>query len=195
MEEKEIQLININPTDVIREYETKLQDPNLPLIKRKTYETYLKNYRLRVMNMQEKQDTILQEYSEKQVTNEQPKKQTLTPKKIMIAAAFTTLVATTTFTGFKIYNRYQRLNTLNSYDKIYTAYEIESGDTLYSIAQKLYEKYPEEVKQYLTVEDLVSEIQHINHITNIDLIKYGTNIHVPNKYIPKEGLEENTKNK
>lgn len=195
MEEKEIQLISINPTDVIREYEVKLQNPNLPLIKRKTYETYLKNYRLRVMNMQEKQDTILQEYSEKQVTNEQPKKQTLTPKKIMITAAFTALVATTTFTGFKIYNRYQRLNTLNSYDKIYTAYEIESGDTLYSIAQKLYEKYPEEVKQYLTVEDLVSEIQHINHITNIDLIKYGTNIHVPNKYIPKEGLEENTKNK
>ena len=195
MEEKEIQLISINPTDVIREYEVKLQNPNLPLIKRKTYETYLKNYRLRVMNMQEKQDTILQEYSEKQVTNEQPKKQTLTPKKIMITAAFTALVATTTFTGFKIYNRYQRLNTLNSYDKIYTAYEIESGDTLYSIAQKLYEKYPEEVKQYLTVEDLVSEIQHINHITNIDLIKYGTNIDVPNKYIPKEGLEENTKNK
>lgn len=195
MEEKEIQLISINPTDVIREYETKLQDPNLPLIKRKTYETYLKNYRLRVMNMQEKQDTILQEYSEKQVTNEQPKKQTLTPKKIMIAAAFTALVATTTFTGFKIYNRYQRSNTLNSYDKIYTAYEIESGDTLYSIAKKLYEKYPEEVKHYLTVDDLVSEIQHINHITNIDLIKYGTNIHVPNKYIPKEGLEENTKNK
>lgn len=195
MEEKEIQLISINPTDVIREYEVKLQNPNLPLIKRKTYETYLKNYRLRVMNMQEKQDTILQEYSEKQVTNEQPKKQTLTPKKIMITAAFTALVATTTFTGFKIYNRYQRLNTLNSYDKIYTAYEIESGDTLYSIAKKLYEKYPEEVKHYLTVDDLVSEIQHINHITNIDLIKYGTNIHVPNKYIPKEGLEENTKNK
>lgn len=195
MEEKEIQLISINPTDVIREYEVKLQNPNLSLIKRKTYETYLKNYRLRVMNMQEKQDTILQEYSEKQVTNEQPKKQTLTPKKIMITAAFTALVATTTFTGFKIYNRYQRSNTLNSYDKIYTAYEIESGDTLYSIAQKLYEKYPEEVKQYLTVEDLVSEIQHINHITNIDLIKYGTNIDVPNKYIPKEGLEENTKNK
>lgn len=195
MEEKEIQLISINPTDVIREYEVKLQNPNLPLIKRKTYETYLKNYRLRVMNMQEKQDTILQEYSEKQVTNEQPKKQTLTPKKIMITAAFTALVATTTFTGFKIYNRYQRSNTLNSYDKIYTAYEIESGDTLYSIAKKLYEKYPEEVKHYLTVDDLVSEIQHINHITNIDLIKYGTNIHVPNKYIPKEGLEENTKNK
>lgn len=200
MEEKEIQLININPTDVIREYETKLQDPNLPLIKRKTYETYLKNYELRNMNMQEKQDLIIKENKEKQdvVSKEQlkkKKKQTLTPKKIMIAAAFTTLVATTTFTGFKIYNRYQRLNTLNSYDKIYTAYEIESGDTLYSIAQKLYEKYPEEVKQYLTVDDLVSEIQHINHITNMDLIKYGTNIHVPNKYIPKEGLEENTKNK
>ena len=193
MEEKEIQLISINPTDVIREYEVKLQNPNLPLIKRKTYETYLKNYRLRVMNMQEKQDTILQEYSEKQVTNEQPKKQTITPKKIMITAAFTALVATTTFTGFKIYNRYQRSNTLNSYDKIYTAYEIESGDTLYSIAKKLYEKYPEEVKHYLTVDDLVSEIQHINHITNIDLIKYGTNIHVPNKYIPKEGLEEKLK--
>lgn len=188
--EKEIQVININPKDVVEYYKEKLKDPNLSLVKRKTYETYLKNYELRNMNIQEKQSAILKENQKKQ-----QKKQILTPKKIMITAAFTTLVATTTFTGFKIYNRYQRLNTLNSYDKIYTAYEIESGDTLYSIAQKLYEKYPEEVKQYLTVEDLVSEIQHINHITNIDLIKYGTNIHVPNKYIPKERLEENTKNK
>mgnify|MGYP000007186352 FL=1 len=104
MEEKEIQLININPTDVIREYEKKLQDPNLPLIKRKTYETYLKNYELRNMNMQEKQDVILKENKEIQdvVSKEQlkkKKKQTLTPKKIMITAAFTALVATTTFTG------------------------------------------------------------------------------------------------
>ena len=197
MEEKEIQLININPTDVIREYETKLQDPNLPFIKRKTYETYLKNYELRNMNMQEKQDVILKENSKKQdvVSKEQPKKQTLTPKKIMIAAAFTALVATTGFTGFKIQNRIERREVFGTYNQQYKYYEIQPGDTLYSIANNVYEGYPEDIKKYRTVQDVVNEIQRSNHIINEDYIKYGTKIVVLDKYIPKEEVVENTKNK
>lgn len=199
MKEKEIQVINLTPWDIIVEYEEKLKDPNLSLAKRKTYETYLKNYRLRVMNMQEKQDAILQDYSEKQVTKEQPKKQqkkqTLTPKKIMIAAAFTALVATTGFTGFKIQNRIERREVFGTYNQQYKYYEIQPGDTLYSIANNVYEGYPEDIKKLRTVQDVVNEIQRSNHIINVDFIKYGTKIVVLDKYIPKEEVVENTKNK
>ena len=183
--EKEIQIININPSDVAKEYKEKLKDPNLSLIKRKTYETYLKNYELRNMNMEEKQDAILKENLKKQ-----QKKKTLTPKKIMITAAFTTLVATTTFTGFKIYKHYERLNILNNYNKQYISYQIEYGDTLSNIASKYYSQYPEDVKKHLELNQLIEEIKQVNHLTDENKIQAGKSIIIPSKYENRIQTEE-----
>lgn len=187
MENKEIQLININPYDVAKEYRKMLENPDLPLIKRRTYETYLKNYKLRNMNMQEKQDSILKEHPKKQ-----QKKQNLTPKKIIITAAFTALVATTGFTGFKVYQRNERIKVLNSYNRLYPVYEIKYGDTLTSIASSYYETFPEEVKQYLSLSQLIDEIKHCNHIKDIDYIKSGNNIIIPS-YGAKASSSYNSK--
>lgn len=181
MEEKEIQVININPDAVIKEYKEKLKDPNLSLINRKRYETYLKNYKLRSMNIQEKQDVILKDQS-KEGHKKQQKKQTLTPKKIIITVAFTTIVATTGFNGFKLYQNHQRVAFLNSYNKEYTRYQVKYGDTLSEIVENYYKEYPEEIKEKLSVNQLANEIKQINKIKDIDEIKYGTYLVIPNKY-------------
>ena len=172
---EQLETINIHPNEVVKQYKELLKNPDIPLMQRKQYETYIQNYELRQKSVQEQKKII------------QNKKKTLTPQRIVIAASFAALVATGTL---KLYNNAMEKATFQQYDKMYTNYEIKYGDTLTSIANKYYEQYPDDVKEYLDLNELIKEIININHIENSNNIKEGTHLIIPNEYKSKVTIGE-----
>lgn len=174
---EQLETINIHPVEVVKQYKELLKNTNLSLMQRKQYETYIQNYELRQKSIQE----------QRKIINSKNKKKTLTPQRIVIAASFAALVATGTF---KLYNNAMEKATFQQYDKMYTNYEIKYGDTLTSIANKYYEQYPDDVKEYLDLNELIKEIININHIENSNSIKEGTHLIIPNEYKSKVTIGE-----
>ena len=175
---EKLETINIHPDEVVKQYKELLKNSNLPLMQRKQYETYIQNYEFHKKPVQEQKKLI-----GSKVTN----KKTLTPQRIVISAAFAALVATGTL---KLYNNAMEKATFQGYDKIYTNYEVKYGDSLSTIASNYYEQYPDDIKEYLDLNELVKEIISINHIKNPDNIKEGTKIIIPNEYRSKTTIAE-----
>lgn len=79
----------------------------------------------------------------------------------------------------------------NDYSKVFKSFQIQPGDTLTSIANRIMDEYPDTAYFY-TKESLIKEVAKINGLgTNVDDIKSGEYIIVP-YYMPNVVLTEET---
>lgn len=193
MAQKEIEVMNFMKEKCyvdIEEMQQKLEDPNLPAIERRRLEAYLKNFQIRVMPSIEKKQSIIAP-----VSYVRDKKNTESRKKhatnIKIKAGIVLLLAATAVGGIKLQHdaKEKRIETLRSYDKTFSMVDINYGDTLTSIAEAVYQTYPQDVKNYITLQNLIDEIMYSNHLMDEDKIIAGHNIVVPYYSEPKEKQE------
>lgn len=107
-------------------------------------------------------------------------------KNVKVTLSLAVLVGTITFSGFKICKNKTIKNTYNNYNKIFSSVLINSDDTLTSIASKIYEEYPDDIKNITTLNNIIKEIMTTNNLTNPDEIKAGNYLLVPSRYELKE---------
>lgn len=100
-------------------------------------------------------------------------------KKIAVYATFITMaLAGVTATKVHRDNVEKRIAILSE-NKTFKSIEIKKGDTIESIAKKLYSELPEDKKVYITLADLKKEIVRMNGLVDPDMIKSGNYLIVP----------------